>query len=145
MIVFNAIYCKYRNQFHSKEYFFLNFPAFISGYTKVQYFINVPNVSDYQKSDLENLRKTLVILLSANYNDVIVCGVKDGSVIVIFMISDYLIPCLMASFKSEEKISQLLKENIFKIMIQDDVVFTKGIFSNNFYNMNAFKITFLLF
>ena len=118
--------------FIQKNIFFFNFPAFISGYTKVQYFINVPNDSDYQKSDLENLRKTLVILLSANFNDVIVCGVKDGSVIVIFMISDYLIPRLMALFKSEEKILQILKENIFKIMIQDDVVFSKGIFSNNF-------------
>lgn len=108
------------------------FPMFISGYTKVQYFINVPNVSAYQKSDLENLRKILVILLSANYNDVIVCGVKNGCVIVIFMIRSNLISCLMALFKSDENIFRMLKQNIFKVMIQDDVVFSKGILSHDF-------------
>ena len=116
-----------------------NLLTFLSGYTKVQYFINVPNVDSYPKKDLENLRKTLVILLSANYNDVIVCGVKNGCVIVIFMISDSLIPCLRTLFKSEENIFQMLKEKIFKIMIHDDILFSLGMVCHNTLKINAFK------
>ena len=105
-------------------YFFMLF----SDHTEVKYFINVPNVASYQTSNLEDLRETLVILLFANYDDVIVSGVENGCVIVTFMMRNYLIPCLKALFKSEERIifQKILEMKIFKVIIQDDIVYIKG-------------------
>ena len=119
-----------------------NLLSFISDYTKVRYFINVPNLASFNKSDLEKLRMIVILLLNANYDDVIVSGVQEGSVIVIFMIKNCLISLLIGLFKSE-KIK--LNQNIFKVMIQDDVVFSKGIFSNNILwkNINKMKMSLL--
>ncbi|XP_078320386.1 uncharacterized protein LOC111116379 [Crassostrea virginica] len=96
-------------------------------HTEVKYFINVPNVASYQTSNLEDLRETLVILLFASYDDVIVSGVENGCVIVTFMMRNYLIPCLKALFKSEERIifQKILEMKIFKVIIQDDIVYIK--------------------
>lgn len=100
-------------------------------HTKVQYFIEVPDVKYFDKKDLERLRQTIGILLFARYDDVIVCGIEKGSVIVSFMIRNYLIPCLRALYKSEVKgfFQKMFKQEIFKVMIQDDVVYMQGIFS----------------
>ncbi|XP_078320637.1 uncharacterized protein LOC111111582 isoform X2 [Crassostrea virginica] len=96
-------------------------------HTKVQYSINVPNVSSYPKPSLEDLRASIVMLLRAKYDDVIVSGVKNGSVIVTFMIRNYLVPCLKELLKSEESIiCQKMKEmKIFKVVIQDDIVYIR--------------------
>lgn len=69
------------------------------------------------------------MLLRAKYDDVIVSGVKNGSVIVTFMIRNYLVPCLKELLKSEESIiCQKMKEmKIFKVVIQDDIVYIRGI------------------
>ena len=119
-----------------------NLLSFISDHTKVCYFINVPNLASFKKSDLEDLRTTIILLLNANYDEVIVSGVQEGSVIVIFMIKNCLISLLIGLFKSE-KIK--LNQNIFKVMIQDDVVFSKGIFSNNILWKNINKMKMSLF
>lgn len=102
----------------------------VSDHTKVQYFVNVPNVSLYSKSELEVLQDTIATLLFANYDDVIVCGVKNGCVIVIFMVRNYLIPHLKALYESQERIvfQKMLKHKIFKVMIRDDVLYKEGIF-----------------
>lgn len=106
------------------------FPTLFSDHTGVKYFINVPNVGSYQKSNLEDLRETLVILLAANYDDIIVSGVENGCVIVTFMMRNYLIPFLKALFKSEERIifQKILEMKIFKVIIQDDIVYIRGTF-----------------
>ena len=93
----------------------------------------MPDVKYFDKSDLESLQRTIVILLFASYDDVIVCGIENGSVIVSFMIRNYLIPCLRALYKSEKSggFQKMLNQEIFKVMIQDDVVYMQGIFSYN--------------
>ena len=108
------------------------FPTLFSDHIEVKYFINVPNVASYQKSDIEDLRETLIILLAANYHDVILSGVENGCVIVTFMMRNYLIPCLKALFKSEERIifQKKLEMKIFKVIIQEDIVYNKGKFSH---------------
>ena len=69
--------------------------------------------------------------MSANYDDVIVCGVKEGCVVVTFMIRNYLIPGLKALYKSEEKIFHQKMSNlkVFKLITPKDVVQITGIFS----------------
>ena len=69
------------------------------------------------------------MLLRANFDDVIVSGVKNGSVIVTFMIRNYLVPCLKALLESEERIicQRMLEMKIFKVVIQDDIVYIRGI------------------
>ena len=108
---------------------FLSFFHIFSDHTKVQYSINLPNVSSYPKQSLEDLRTSITILLFANYDDVIVSGVKNGSVIVTFMIRNYLVPYLKALLESEERIicQRMLEMKIFKVVIQDDIVYIRGI------------------
>ena len=92
--------------------------------------VNVPNVSLYSNSELEALQDTVATLLSAKYDDVIVRGVRNGCVIVIFMVRNYLIPNLRALYESKEKylVQKMLKHKIFKVKIQDDVLYEEGIF-----------------
>ena len=68
------------------------------------------------------------MLLRANYDDVIVSEVKNGSVIVTFMIRNYLVPFLKALLKSEESIicQKMTEMKIFKVVIQDDIVYIRG-------------------
>lgn len=105
------------------------FSHVVSDHTKVKYFVSVPNVSLYSESDLEELQKTIAILLPANYDDIIVCGVKNGCVIVTFMIRKYLIPRLRALYESKERnlFQKMSKHNVFKVMIRDEVLYKKGI------------------
>nr|XP_022308755.1 uncharacterized protein LOC111114647 isoform X2 [Crassostrea virginica] len=94
-------------------------------HTKVQYFVNFPNVSSYSNSHVEAVQDTIATLLFANYDDVIVCGIKNGCVIVIFMIRNYLIPHLRVLFGSKEKIlfQKMLKHRIFKVVVRDDIIY----------------------
>nr|XP_022305084.1 uncharacterized protein LOC111112077 [Crassostrea virginica]XP_022305085.1 uncharacterized protein LOC111112077 [Crassostrea virginica] len=96
-------------------------------HTKVQYFVNVPNVSLYSESDLEELRSTIVTLLSTNYDDIIVSGVRNGCVIVTFMIRKYLIPHLRALYESKERnlFQKMSKHKVFKVMIREEIVYKK--------------------
>lgn len=105
------------------------FSHVVSDHTKVKYFVSVPNVSLYSESDLEELQKTIAIFLPANYDDIIVCGVKNGCVIVTFMIRKYLIPRLRALYESKEKnmFQEMSKHKVFRVMIRDEVLYKKGI------------------
>nr|XP_022306072.1 uncharacterized protein LOC111112665 isoform X3 [Crassostrea virginica] len=96
-------------------------------HTKVQYFVHFPNVSSYSNSDLEAVQDTIATLLFAKYDDVIVCGIKNGCVIAIFMIRNYLIPHLRVLFGSKEKIlfQRMLKHKIFKVVVRDDVIYKR--------------------
>lgn len=121
------------------------FPLFyhvVSDHTKVQYFVNVPNVSSYSKSDLEILRDTIATLLGANYDDVIVSGVKKGCVIVIFMIRNYLIPHLRTLYKAKEGIvfQEMLEYKIFKVMIRGEVLYKKVLFLIVYWQNDFFRI-----
>ena len=106
------------------------FSHVVSDHTKVQYFVNFPNVSSYSNSDLEAVQDTIATLLFAKYDDVIVCGIKNGCVIVIFMIRNYLISHLRVLFGSKEKIlfQRMLKHKIVKVVVRDDVIYEGGIY-----------------
>ena len=137
------------NNFFLILFLFSLFPHVVSDHTKVQYFVNVPNVSSYSEEDLEKLQETIIILLNANYDDVIVCGIKNGCVIVTFMIRKYLITHLWALCASKEKIlvQRMLHHKIFKVMIRDAVLYRKGICSYSILTMSFLfsrKITFCI-
>lgn len=79
----------------------------------------------------------LASILQANYDDILVSGVKEGCVIVTFMIRNCLIPKLKAIYLSEKQnmtcqwmLKLPLKFKIMKIIIQDDVLYMSGNVSN---------------
>ncbi|XP_065942955.1 uncharacterized protein [Magallana gigas] len=101
-----------------------------NGHTKVKYIINCPGVSKYPRSELEKLREMLANLIHANYDDILVSGVKTGCVIVTMMIRNCLIPKLRALYTSEKltltchwMLKLSLKHKIMKVMIQDEVIY----------------------
>lgn len=105
----------------------------ISGHTKVKYIINCSGVSKYPRSELEKLREMLANLIQANYDDILVSGVKTGCVIVTMMIRNCLIPTLRALYTSEKltltchwMLKLSLKHKIMKVMIQDEVIYPPG-------------------
>lgn len=104
-----------------------------SGHTEVKYIINCPGVSEYRRSELEKLRLMLATLIHANYDDILVSGVKTGCVIVTMMIRNCLIPKLRALYTSEKltltchwMLKLSLKHKIMKVMIQDEVIYPPG-------------------
>lgn len=105
----------------------------ISGHTEVKYIINCPGISDYQRSELEKLRLMLATLIHANYDDILVSGVKTGCVILTMMIRNCLIPTLKALYSSEKltltchwMLKLSLKHKIIKVVIQDEVIYPPG-------------------
>lgn len=104
-----------------------------SGHTEVKYIINCPGVSEYRRSELEKLRLMLATLTHANYDDILVSGVKTGCVIVTMMIRNCLIPTLKALYTSEKltltchrMLKLSLKHKIIKVMIQDEIIYPPG-------------------
>lgn len=105
----------------------------LSGHTEVKYIINCPGVSEYRRSELEKLRLMLATLIRANYDDILVSGVKTGCVIVTMMIRNCLIPKLKALYTSEKltltchwMLKLSLKHKIIKVMIQDEIIYPPG-------------------
>lgn len=107
----------------------------ISDHTEVKYIVNCPKVSDFPRTELEKLRMMLATLIHANYDDIIVSGVKNGCVIISFMIRKSLIPKLRAFYSSENARIHVclwmritLKYNIMKVMIQNEPIYNCGKF-----------------
>lgn len=90
---------------------------------------------DYTRTELEKLRVMLATLLHAHYDDILVSGVKNGCVIVTFMLRNCLVPTLKTLYMSE-KISMTcqwmlklsLKYKVMKVMIKDEVIYMSGMF-----------------
>lgn len=99
-----------------------------SGHTEVKYIINCPGVSEYRRSELEKLRLMLATLIHANYDDILVSGVKTGCVIVTMMIRKCLIPTLKEklTLTSHWMLKMSLKHKIIKVMIQDEIIYSPG-------------------
>ena len=86
-------------------------------------------MSHFSRKDLEESRESVKLLTNAQFDDVLVCGVGDGCVIVTFMIRNCLIPTLRAFYMSEKPsmaCHQKLKHKIIKVIINDEVVYTPG-------------------
>lgn len=101
-----------------------------SDHTKVKYIVNCPKMPDYKRTELEKLRVMLATLLHAHYDDILVSGVKNGCVIVTFMLRNCLVPTLKTLYTSE-KISMTcqwmlklsLKYKVMKVMIKEEVIY----------------------
>lgn len=106
-----------------------------SDHTKVIYIINCPNIDEYSLQELDKLRRILEAFTEAQYDDIIVAGVKSGCVIVTFMIRNCLIPKLRKLYKSEKgsmacqwMFKLPLKYKIIKVMIQEDLIYMSDAF-----------------
>lgn len=93
-------------------------------------------MSYYTRTDLEELRESVALLTNAQFDDILVCGVRNGCVIVTFMIRNCLIPTLRAFYMSEKQSMAChlkLKHKIIKVVINDEVVFMPGTIFFNFF------------
>lgn len=113
---------------------------FFPDHTRVVYLINCPNMSLYERSELETLRIMLSTLIHANYDDIIVSGVKNGCVVVTFMIRNCLIPSLRTLYLPSKRsmtcqwmLKLPLHYKTVKVMIEDDVIYMSGKFSFSYF------------
>lgn len=93
------------------------------GCTKVEYTIHCRDKSSYTQAELQTLRKTVAIWTEANYDDIIICEIRRGSVIVSFMIKNSLIPKLE---ENQHNIADSLKQDVMKVKIQDNIIYESG-------------------
>lgn len=98
------------------------------GHTKVIYVIKCPDISKYSRTELEKLQEIVSTLLSAQFADVIVSGMKNGCVIVTFMIRNCLISKLRALYTPENRSMTCqrmfpLKFKVLKVIIQDEIIY----------------------
>ena len=72
----------------------------------------------------------VAMFTDAKYDEIMICGIKKGSVFVSFMIKDYLIPKLQSSIlqENQKEISDCLtlKHKVIKVVIQDDIIYKSG-------------------
>ena len=59
----------------------------------------------------------------ANYDEIIICEIRKGSVIVSFMIKNRLIPKLQ---ENQHKIADSLKHDVMKVKIKDTIIYESG-------------------
>ena len=60
---------------------------------------------------------------NANYDEIIICEIRRGSIIVSFMIKNRLIPKLQ---ENQHKIADSLKHDVMKVKIQDNIIYESG-------------------
>lgn len=104
-----------------------------SGHTKVIYVIKCPDISKYSRTELEKLQEIVSTLLNAQFADVIVSGMKNGCVIVTFMIRNCLISKLRALYTPENRSMTCqrmfpLKFKVLKVIIQDEIIYQSGMY-----------------
>ena len=63
------------------------------------------------------------MLTNANYDDIIICEIRRGSVIVSFMIKNRLIPKLE---EKQHNIAVRLEQDVMKVKIQDNIIYESG-------------------
>ena len=135
---FNQYFFSIQSFFHPSWKIIYRLCVTFSDHTKVNFEINCPHLPSYSRAELEKLRTMLSILLRAQYDDVLVCGVKEGCVIVTFMIRNCLIPSLKDLYSSEKQymvcqcmLKLQFKFQIMKVVIEDDVVYMSGMYFCN--------------
>lgn len=60
---------------------------------------------------------------NANYDEIIICEIRRGSVIVSFIIKNRLIPKLQ---ENQHKIANSLKHDVMKVKIKDTIIYESG-------------------
>ena len=99
--------------------------------------MHCPESFIYTNEEVKTIRNVLKSVTNAKDEDIILSGVKKGSVIVIFMIRSDFIPKLRQLFISEcHKMLQPLKHKILEVVVADDVIYTSGKLFTFFYVIN---------
>lgn len=103
----------------------------IVDHTRTICVLNCPDVWSYSKRELNKLKAMLVKITHAQFDDILVSGVKSGCVIVTFKIRNCLIPTLRALYTPHKMAYQWmlklpLKHKILKVMIEDEVIYMSG-------------------
>nr|XP_022334759.1 uncharacterized protein LOC111131489 isoform X3 [Crassostrea virginica] len=114
----------------TKEVTFFEKKILGKDHTNVRYIINCPDLTCYTEEELKKLQVLLSTLLGAQYDDIVVCGLQNGCVIVTFMIRKCLIPKLRELYTSEKEnlicqwmFKLSLKYKVVRVMIEEDEVF----------------------
>lgn len=94
--------------------------------------LNCPDVWSYSKRELNKLKAMLVKITHAQFDDILVSGVKSGCVIVTFKIRNCLIPTLRALYTPHKMAYQWmlklpLKHKILKVMIEDELIYMSDV------------------
>lgn len=95
--------------------------------------MNCPDIDSYSEKELKKLRAMLVNITDAQFDDILVTGVKTGCVIVTFMIRNCLTPKLRSLYTPEKLAYQWmlnlpLKHKIVKVIIEDEVIYMSGMY-----------------
>lgn len=101
-------------------------------HTRAVCVLNCPDIYSYSEKELKKLRAMLVNITDAQFDDILVTGVKTGCVIVTFMIRNCLIPKLRSLYTPEKLAYQWmlnlpLKHKIVKVIIEDEVIYMSDI------------------
>lgn len=94
--------------------------------------LNCPDIWSYSDRELNKLKAMLVKITHAQFDDILVVGVKTGCVIVTFKIRNCLIPTLRALYTPHKMAYQWmlklpLKHKILKVMIEDEVIYMSDV------------------
>lgn len=121
-------FCKKRGR--GFTYFEERIPS--KDHTRTKYVLNCPDIDSYSEKELKKLRAMLVNITGAQFDDILVTGVKTGCVIVTFMIRNCLIPKLRSLYTPEKLAYQWmlnlpLKHKIVKVIIEDEVIYMSDI------------------
>lgn len=101
-------------------------------YTRVTYHVKFPNPSTFTYKDEKKLIQTLVWLTGAEFKDILVDGIREGSIIVSLLISDCRITTLKLLYNPENlsktclKMAKYFNYEIIKVVIQEDVIDMPG-------------------
>nr|XP_022302696.1 uncharacterized protein LOC111110477 isoform X3 [Crassostrea virginica] len=113
------ICCEYAKSKENEDIMYFSKNIQIKGCTRVEYTIHCPDQSSYTQADLQKLRETVAMWTNANYDEIIICEIRRGSVIVSFMIKNRLIPKLQ---ENQHKIADSLKHSVMKVKITDTII-----------------------
>jgi hypothetical protein len=106
-----------------------------SGVDQVEFHIECADIGAYNKGDLDSLRKSLAKILGAQPDDMILAGIRKGSIILTFMIRSTFIPNLRTIFSDRHSLKNItyrvmifrrLMHRVFKVTINGKILYEPG-------------------
>ncbi|XP_056021845.1 uncharacterized protein LOC125649228 isoform X2 [Ostrea edulis] len=107
----------------------------LKGFQKVEYHIQCENINAYNKGDLDILHKSLAKVLGVKPDDMLLVGIRKGSIILTFMIRSAFIPNLRTILLDRKSLKNItyrvmlfrrLTHRVFKVTINGEVVYEPG-------------------
>jgi hypothetical protein len=110
---------------------------YFAGFEKVEFHVRCTDINDYNKGELDTLHKSLATVLGTGVNpdDVILVGLREGSIILTFMIRSAFIPNLRTMLSDRRSLKNIthrvmlfrrLTHKVFKVTINGDVFYEPG-------------------